>query len=407
MKEKILERFLRYVQVNTASCEANEGTPSTKCQFDLARMLEKELKEIGVSDVYVDEHCYVYGCIPATEGKEDVPKIGFIAHMDTVSDFCDKQVVPVIHENYDGKDIFLPEGNRTIAVRDYPHLANMKGRTLITSDGTTILGADDKDGVAEIVTMAEELIKSGIPHGKVCIGFTPDEEIGSGAELMDLERFGADYAFTVDGELEGEIEYETFNAASAVVTISGVSVHPGCAKDIMINAAVVGSEFQGMLPEKEQPRTTSGYEGFFHLISFNGNVDNAVLKYIIRDHDRDIFEQRKQKMEEIAQTLNQKYGEGTVSLEIRDTYYNMAEILKDHMHLIETAEKAAEDIGLQPDTKPVRGGTDGSRLSFRGLPCPNLGSGGFAFHGPFEHSSLEGMEMVVRHLLKIVERYAG
>ncbi len=406
MKERLKERFLKYVQIFTPSDAENSGsTPSSDCQFDLARALEEEMNAMGISGVYVDEHCYVYGYLPATAGQESVPAIGFIAHMDTVSDFCSKPVTPLVHENYDGKDIDLPAGNRTISVKDYPHLNNMKGRTIITSDGTTILGADDKGGVAVIMTMVEELIKSEQPHGKICIAFTPDEEIGSGAELLDLDRFGADFAYTADGDLEGGIEYETFNAASAKLTIKGVNVHPGSAKDIMVNAAVVGSEFNGLLPEGEQPRTTSGYEGFYHLVDFQGCVEKAVLKYIIRDHDRESFEARKKTFEENAAKLNQKYGEGTVCLEMEDSYYNMAEILKDHMHLIEHAKTAALKAGIEPRIYPVRGGTDGARLSFRGLPCPNLGTGGSAFHGPYEHISLEGMEISVKLLLNLVEGY--
>lgn len=406
MKEKMLERFLRYVKVYTPSNEESAETPSSKFEFDLAQLLENEMKELGISDAHVDEHCYVYGHIPATAGYENVPKLGFLAHMDTVSDFCEKPVNPLVHENYDGKDIYLEAGERTISVKDYPHLAKMAGRTIITSDGTTILGADDKAGVAEIMTLAAELIQKEIPHGKICIAFTPDEEIGSGAELLDLEDFGADFAYTADGDLEGGIEYETFNAASAKVVVKGVNVHPGSAKDIMVNAAVVGSEFNSALPESEQPRTTSGYEGFYHLVSFQGIVEKAELKYIIRDHDKEKFESRKQRFLEIAEELNAKYGADTVSVEIEDSYYNMAEILKDHMHLVETAKKAAEECGIEPRISPVRGGTDGARLSFRGLPCPNLGTGGAAFHGPYEHISLEGMEKAVQMLTKIVELYA-
>ncbi len=406
MKEKILKRFLKYVQIYTPSNEECEETPSSACQFDLARALEEEMKEIGISDVYVDEHCYVYGNIPATEGLENVPKIGFIAHLDTVSDFCTKPTAPLVHEDYNGEDIPLPAGGRTICVKDYPHLKNMKGRSIITSDGTTILGADDKAGIAEIMTLAEALINSDAPHGKVCIGFTPDEEIGSAAKLLDLSRFGADFAFTLDGDIEGGIEYETFNAAAAKVTFRGVNVHPGSATGIMVNSAVLACEFNGMLPANEQPRTTSGYEGFYHLVDLCGTVEKAEMKYIIRDHDREKFEARKKKFEELAAVLNEKYGADTVQVEISDTYYNMAEILKDHMHLVETAKKATEEAGLTPCIKPVRGGTDGSSLSFRGLPCPNLGTGGSAYHGPYEHISLEGMEKAVEVMQNIVRLYA-
>lgn len=402
MKEQLLERFLRYARINTPSCETSETTPSSACQFDLARILVEEMNSMGISGARVDEHCYVYGFLPATKGYEAKPAMGLIAHMDTVSDFCDRPVVPVVHENYDGRDIELP-GGRRIPVSDYPHLKGMKGRTIITSDGTTVLGADDKAGIAVIMTLAQILLEQQIPHGKICIAFTPDEEIGSGAELLDLEAFGADYAYTLDGDLEGGIEYETFNAASAKVEISGVNIHPGSAKDIMINASVVGSEFQNALPEKEQPRNTSGYEGFYHLVSFEGTVEKALLRYIIRDHDRGIFEQRKKQFEIIAEKLNQKYGDGCVRVTLQDSYYNMAEIIKDHMELVDQAAAAARKAGIEPVITPVRGGTDGARLSFRGLPCPNIGTGGFAFHGPYEHVSLEGMELAVQMMLNIIK----
>ena len=406
MKQRLLDRFLTYVRVYTPSDESSGTSPSTAYQFDLARLLEKEMEQMGLQDVYVDENCYVYGQIPASAGCEQAPAIGFIAHMDTVADYCEKPCVPLVHEDYDGKDIPLPAGGITIRVSDFPHLADMKGRTLITSDGTTILGADDKAGVAEILTMAEEILKSDIPHGRICIAFTPDEEIGSGAGLLDLERFGADFAFTVDGDLEGGLEYETFNAAAAEIAIKGVNVHPGSAKGIMVNAGAVACELQGMLPQEEQPAYTENYEGFFHLTGITGKVEKAQLHYIIRDHSREKFEERKKLILSICDRLNAKYGEGTVSAEVSDTYYNMAEILKDHMHLVEHAKKAIAETGLEAVIKPVRGGTDGSQLSFRGLPCPNLGGGGAGFHGPYEHASLEGMETAVRIMIQIVRSYA-
>ena len=403
MKQKLLERFLRYVKVYTPS-DANSGTsPSTPCQFDLAYMLEKEMKAIGICDVYVDENCYVYGSIPASEGCEALLSIGFIAHMDTVSDCCDKPVIPLVHTDYNGEDLSLPEGGTVIRVKDFPHLKQMKGRTLITSDGSTILGADDKAGIAEIMTMAEEITKQGFSHGRICIAFTPDEEIGSGADLLDLQRLGADFAYTADGDLEGTLEYETFNAASAKITVKGINVHPGSAKGIMVNSAAVACELQGMLPPMEQPAFTEGYEGFFHLTYISGEVEKTDMHYIIRDHDRTRFEERKRLILSVCDTLNEKYGKGTVTADISDTYYNMAEILKDHMHLVERAEKAIRLTGLEPHITPVRGGTDGSRLSFRGLPCPNLGTGGAGFHGPYEHISLEGMELAVREMIKIVQ----
>ena len=405
MKEELLERFLRYAKVYTPSDAKSETSPSTVWQFDLARMLEEEMEQMGVRDVYVDDNCYVYGCIPASEGCEKAPSIGLIAHMDTVSDFCTKPVTPLVHEDYNGGDITLSAGGITIRVEDFPHLKNMKGRTLITSDGTTILGADDKAGVAVIMTLAGQLLKKEIPHGRICIAFTPDEEIGAGAELLDLQRLGADFAYTLDGDLEGGMEYETFNAAAAKISIKGVNVHPGSAKGIMVNAAAVACELQGMLPANEQPAYTEGYEGFYHLTHICGEVEKAQLHYIIRDHDREKFEERKQRVRSVCDQLNEKYGEGTVLYEISDTYYNMSEILKDHMHLVEQARKAIAQAGLEPVIKPVRGGTDGARLSFRGLPCPNLGTGGAGFHGPYEHVSLEGMELAVQVLLHLVSSY--
>lgn len=407
MKNHLLERFLDYVKILTPSDKNGTQTPSSKAQFALAHRLEEEMTRLGISGVYTDEHCYVYGHLPASAGLEDLPALGFLAHMDTVSDFCSSPVIPVIHEDYDGNDLYLPAADRTIRVKDFPHLKNWKGRTVITSDGTTILGADDKAGIAEIMTMAEILLTENIPHGKICLAFTPDEEIGSGAELLDLETFGADFAFTLDGNLEGEISYETFNAASAQVQIRGVNVHPGSAKDIMVNAAAVACEFQSMLPDSEQPRTTSGYEGFYHLTDISGTVEKAEMDYIVRDHDHGRFESRKKNLKEIADRLNGKYGADTVSVTLSDTYYNMSEILADHMHLIENAKKAVSETGLTPLIRPVRGGTDGARLSFRGLPCPNLGTGGFGFHGPYEHISLEGMESAVKMLLAIVRHYSA
>ena len=403
MKEELLDRFLRYVKVYTPSSEDNESaTPSSQCQFDLARVLEEDMKQIGLSDVYVDEHCYVYGNIPASKGYENEPAIGFIAHIDTVSDYCRKPAVPLVHENYDGEDIYLKEGDITIKVNDFPYLKKMKGRTIITTDGTTVLGADDKAGVAEILTMADQVIKSGIPHGKISIAFTPDEEIGHGASLLDLDRFGADFAYTADGDLEGGIEYETFNAAACKVLIKGVNVHPGSAKNIMINSSVAACEFNALLPEDERPENTEGYEGFFHLRYVQADVEKGVMYYIVRDHDRDKFEARKQLLRVCAEKLNQKYGPGTVTVEIEDTYYNMMEILKDHMEVTRRAKDAVRKAGLEPRVKPVRGGTDGSQLSFRGLPCPNLGTGGGGYHGPYEHASLEGMELAVKIMMNIV-----
>lgn len=406
-QSKVTERFLKYVKIPTASREESTSVPSTSCQFHLAHFLVEELHELGISNAFVDEKCYVYAKLPASEGCENAPAMGFISHMDTVSDFADHGVEPVITENYDGQDFPLGESGRVLKVTDFPHLATLKGRTLITSDGTTILGADDKAGVAEIMTMVEEILEKDIPHGPISIGFTPDEEIGCGADYFDVPGFGADYAYTVDGGTEGSIEYENFNAAGAELTVHGFNVHPGDAKDIMINAALVLMEANAMLPAGETPRDTEGYEGFFHLTDMNGNVEKARASYIVRDHDAQHFEKRLEQMQEIVKKLNRKYGDGTVTLEIKRQYKNMAEKILPCFHLVERAQQAIHENGLEPVTLPVRGGTDGARLSFMGLPCPNLGTGGHAFHGPYEHITVEGMESVVQILLTIVYIYSG
>ena len=406
-QSKVTERFLKYVKIPTASREESTSVPSTPCQFNLAHFLVEELHELGISNAFVDEKCYVYAKLPASEGCENAPAMGFISHMDTVSDFADHGVEPVITENYDGQDFSLGESGRVLKVTDFPHLATLKGRTLITSDGTTILGADDKAGVAEIMTMVEEILEKDILHGPISIGFTPDEEIGCGADYFDVPGFGADYAYTVDGGTEGSIEYENFNAAGAELTVHGFNVHPGDAKDIMINAALVLMEANAMLPAGETPRDTEGYEGFFHLTDMNGNVEKAHASYIVRDHDAQHFEKRLEQMQEIVKKLNRKYGDGTVTLEIKRQYKNMAEKILPCFQLVERAQQAIRENSLEPVTLPVRGGTDGARLSFMGLPCPNLGTGGHAFHGPYEHITVEGMESVVQILLTIVYIYSG
>lgn len=400
------ERLLKYVTVSTPSDENSTTVPTSACQFNLAKDLVEEMKAIGISDAHVDEKCYVYGTIPATPGYEAKTKMGFIAHMDTVSDFADHAVKPLIHEKYDGCELVLGESGRKLEPALFPHLKELKGRTLITSDGTTILGADDKAGVAEIMTMAEELLKGEIPHGKICIGFTPDEEVGSGADHFDVEGFGADFAYTVDGGREGEIEYENFNASSAKIQVNGFNIHPGSAKDTMINAAVVAMEFNEMLPKNQTPRDTEGYEGFYHLCHMSGSVEKASMEYIIRDHDEEKFLEREEIMRRIAAELNKKYGEGTVELVIEESYRNMAEMIKPQFHLIENAKKASLQAGVEPKVLPIRGGTDGARLSFMGLPCPNIGTGGFACHGPYEHITVEGMDIIVNTLLEIVKIYA-
>ena len=403
---KAYERLLKYVQIDTPSNPAGESVPSSACQFDLAKVLVEELKAVGVENAEVDEKCYVYASIPATEGYENCKKLGFIAHMDTAPDFNGYGVKPQVIKNYDGNDVVLGESDRVLKVKDFPELAHLKGRTLITTDGTSLLGADDKSGIAEIITLAEELIKNEIPHGKICIGFTPDEEIGSGADNFDVERFGADIAYTVDGGMEGEIEYENFNAAGATVTVHGNNVHPGMAKDIMVNSQLVAMEFNGMLPADETPATTEEYEGFFHLTNMEGNVECTKLHYIVREHDGEKYKERKALLEKISDQINEKYGAGTVELELKDQYFNMKEMIEPHFHLIENAKEAAKEVGLNPKVVPVRGGTDGARLSFMGLPCPNLGTGGFGFHGPYEHITAEGMDLCVEMMRKIVEKYS-
>ncbi len=400
------ERFLKYVTIHTTSDRSAEGTPSADRQFDLANLLVEEMKSLGIKDARVDEKCYVYGSIPATEGLENKVSLGFLAHLDTSPDFSGEGVKPQIFENYDGGEVKL-KGGVTLSPELFPHLTDLKGKTLITSDGTTLLGADDKAGIAEIMTMAETILKTGVPHGKICIGFTPDEEIGSGAQDLDLAAFGADFCYTVDGGAENEVECENFNASEAFFEIIGRSVHPGDAKGRMINAALLAVRIANMLPQAETPALTSGREGFFHLHNMEGSVEKARMRIIIRDHSAERFEGRLETLRHIEKTLNEEYPAGTVKLIIKDQYRNMIEVLKDHMHLIDNAIEAMKAAGISPITPPVRGGTDGAALSFRGLPCPNLGTGGYAYHGPYEHITSEGMEAVTRVLLGIVDRYAG
>lgn len=400
------ERLLEYVKIKTPSDENSDSTPSSTCQFELAERLVEEMKELGIEDAAVDSKCYVYGTIPATEGYEKCPKLGFIAHMDTVAEFTEHEIHPVLYKNYDGNSLTFDEGSKVLDTALFPHLKKLAGRTLITGDGTTILGADDKAGIAEIMTMAEQILQNDIPHGKICIAFTPDEEIGRGADAFDVKRFGADFAYTVDGGAEGEIEYENFNACEAVFEVRGVNVHPGSAKGIMINAAAVACEIQMMLPQEETPENTEGYEGFYHLTRMKGSCEKAELVYIVRDHDADKFAQKQQKLKEIVTAMNHKYGEDTVRLQIREQYRNMAEKIRPCFHLIENAKKACEQVGVVPKVQPIRGGTDGARLSFMGLPCPNLGTGGYAFHGPYEHITAEGMDKSTAILVELVKQYS-
>ena len=403
---KAYERLLKYVKFNTQSSDTSGSHPSTECQLELAGALRDELISLGCENVYLDDKCYLYAKLPAKAGYENKTKIGFIAHMDTAPDFSGEGVNPVIHENYDGGIITLSDSGRELDPKIFPHLTTLKGRTLITTDGKTLLGADDKAGVSEIMTLVEELAKGDTPHGDVLIAFTPDEEIGEGADFFDVKRFGADFAYTVDGGEEGSLEYENFNASSASFKVKGFNVHPGSAKDVMINASLVAMEINGLLPSLETPANTEGYEGFFHLISMEGNVESASLSYIVRDHDENKLQEKKDTLALIEKRMNEKYGVGTVTLEIKDSYKNMKERIIPHMHLIEKAKNASLASGVTPTVMPIRGGTDGARLSFMGLPCPNLGTGGYAFHGPFEHITKEGMDTVVKILTEIVKAYA-
>lgn len=400
------ERFLKYVTIYTTSDEESTTHPSTARQFDLAHLLVAQLKELGVADAAVDDKCYVYGTLPATPGYEEKPALGFVSHMDTAPAAPGENVKPQVFENYDGGDVLFAGTGEYMTVEKFPELANWKGQTLITADGTTLLGADDKAGIAEIMTAVERIQKENIPHGKICIGFTPDEEVGQGADFFDVDRFGAQFAYTVDGGDVGELEYQNFNAADAVVTVHGFSVHPGSAKDLMKNAQTIAMEFAAALPAEEVPEHTEGFEGFFHLYQMSGDVTTAKLHYIIRDHDGGKFAARKALMEEITARLNAEHGAGTVVLELKDSYYNMEEKVKPHFHLIENAEKAIRKAGLEAHIVPIRGGTDGARLSFMGLPCPNLGTGGFNFHGPCEYITAEKMDKSVEIILNIIAIYS-
>ena len=399
------ERFLQYVKVYTTSDEESSTHPTTARQLDLGRMLVAQLKELGLTDARLDEYGYVYATLPATPGCEQAAGLGFIAHMDTAPGTSGENVNPQIHENYDGGDVLLPATGAVLKPAEFPFLSEMKGQTLITTDGSTLLGADDKAGVAEIMTMVERLIREGRPHGKICIGFTPDEEVGQGADLFDVDGFGAAYAYTVDGDDVGEISYENFNAAAAAIKIHGLSVHPGSAKNTMRNALSLAMEYHAALPAFECPEHTEGREGFFHLCDLQGDVSEAVFHYIIRDHDADRFAVRKAQMQQVADRLNEKYGAGTVELELTDSYRNMLEKIRPHFHLVENARAAIRAVGLTPVESPIRGGTDGATLSYKGLPCPNLGTGGFNFHGPMECITVEKMDQAVEVLLNLADLY--
>ena len=396
------ERLLRYAAIDTQSRGDADTTPSTETQYAFAWLLHNEIQDLGLRRVYTSPNAYTYGFLPASPGMEGEPVIGLIAHIDTSPDFSGTGVKPILHPGYDGGDVYLGMSGRVLRQADFPDLSRAVGKTLITSDGTTLLGADDKAGVAEIITACERLLKEGRPHCAVAVCFTPDEEIGHGAALLDFGRFGADFAYTVDGHTAEEFNFETFNAASAVFTVRGVSVHPGSAKDVMVNASLLAMRINAMLPPEEIPARTEGYEGFFHLTEMKGDVGSAELRYIVRDHDAGHFAARCEKLRDIERSLNAEYGDGAVTLDITVQYRNMAEILTEHREIIDRAERAIRLAGLEPAVRPIRGGTDGARLSFSGLPCPNLGTGGAAFHGPYEHITVEDMDKAVEVLLNIL-----
>jgi len=397
---KVHERFLNYVKIDTQSVHDAEKIPSSEKQKDLGRLLVEEMISIGIEDAYMDENGYVYGTV---KGNTDAPVIGFIAHMDTSPDMPGSGVKPKIIYNYDGSDIMLNDEKQIVMKTEmFEHLSKYIDQDLIVTDGTTLLGADDKAGIAEIMSMAEYLINNPqIKHGTIKIGFTPDEEVGQGAELFNIEKFGADYAYTVDGGEIGELEYENFNAASAKVTINGVNIHPGTAKNKMKNSILIGMEFHNMLPVYETPENTEGYEGFSLLTDMSGNVEKTLLEYIIRDHDIAKFNIKKERFQKIADYLNEKYGQGTIELKLEDSYFNMKEKILPHMHIVENAIRAMENVGIEPKVVPIRGGTDGARLSYMGLPCPNLCTGGHNFHGRYEYISIQSMEKVVELLIEI------
>ena len=393
--ESVSERFLRYVSFDTQSDEFSESCPSTAKQKALGQQLVKEMLSMGIRDARMDENGYVYGTVP---GDPSLPVIGLIAHMDTSPDISGANVKPCIIQ-YDGGDIVLNAGeNIVMREKDYPSLLQDQGKHLIVTDGTTLLGADDKAGIAEIMTCAEALITSGENHATLKIAFTPDEEIGRGADRFDVQGFGADYAYTVDGGKLGDLEYENFNAAGAKVTVHGINIHPGSAKDKMVNSQHIAMEFHSLLPAMECPENTEGYEGFYHLIQMSGSVEESQLRYIIRDHDMEKFQSKKVLMEQLCQSLNEKYGEGTVTLHIQDSYYNMREKIEPCMYVVDRAKRAMESVGIQPVTVPIRGGTDGAKLSFMGLPCPNLCTGGKNFHGRFEYIAVEDMQIISKML---------
>lgn len=404
--EKILDRFLRYVSVDTQSDPGSETQPSSRKQLDLLKMLKDELTAMGIN-ADLDEYGYVMASIPSNCGK-DVPSVGFIAHVDTSPDASGADIKPQIIKDYDGKDILLDkESGLSLKVSDFPELAGYRGQTIITTDGTTLLGADDKAGVAEIMDAAQYIMEHPeFKHGEIKIGFTPDEEIGRGVVKFDVAKFGARYAYTMDGGAIGELEYENFNAAAVTVHIQGRNIHPGYAKGKMRNAILIGMELNSLLPVEQRPEFTEGYDGFFHIISFNGTVEEAEFSYIIRDHDMELYEKKKKVMQQCVDFINTKYGEGTATLKVKHQYYNMRKEVEPHSHIIDKAVKAMEMEGIKPRIQPIRGGTDGANLSFMGLPCPNIFAGGHNFHGKLEYVPLESMEKASRVIVNIISLFA-
>ena len=398
----IMERFLRYVAINTESCEGVETVPSSQRQFDLAHVLADDMREMGLSNVRVTDNCFVYGELPATPGCEELPCMGLIAHMDTTPQFSGADIKPQIINNYDGGDVVLPGNGTILSPAQFPGMKELVGKTLITTDGTTLLGADDKAGIVEILCACETVMKEGKPHGKIAIAFTPDEEVGLGVQKFDVEGFGADFAYTMDGGEVGGLAYENFNACGAMVEFKGLSVHPGSSKDTMINACLLAMEFNAMLPSAEIPRETEGYEGFFHLMHMEGDESSAKLIYIIRDHDAARFDARKAQMKHIEKIMNHRWGEGTVTVHLREQYRNMREKIEPVIHIVEAARAAMEAVGMEPFDEAIRGGTDGAQLCYMGLPCPNLCTGGHAFHGPFEHIAVEDMEQCTKMLVELI-----
>ena len=405
--QNLTDRFLKYISIDTQSDEENPNFPSTEKQWDLAKILVEDLELIGMADVTLDDNCYVMATLPSNVDHH-VPTIGFISHIDTSPDYSGTNVNPQIHKNYDGKDIVLNEKENIVLSPDYfEDLLLYKGQTLITTDGTTLLGADDKAGITEIMTAMEYLINHPeIKHGEIKVAFTPDEEVGKGAHLFDVEKFGAEWAYTMDGSQVGELEYENFNAAGAKVVVNGKIVHPGYAKGKMINSMLIANEFIAALPKNEIPQETEGYEGFFHLTSMKGEVEKTELQYIIRDHDMSLFEKRKSDFQKAANTINKKLGSELIQVEIKDQYYNMREKVEPVMHIVDIAEEAMKELGIKPLIKAIRGGTDGSQLSYKGLPCPNIFAGGHNFHGRYEYVPVESMQKATEVIIKIAEKTA-